>query len=207
MQNLKMIAVSAVVTETSIVVNQRQIYVFEKMQLLNRNDLLSESDIEKTIKNVLKLHKDIFYIIQYLNSSFGVPLLLIFLWDMSELLSEIDNILNVTYKKMVTELDPQAQLFHNITYLSVLLVISVSIAIAGDKIEKTGIKITKLCHILEVDIKNPIIRGHVRNLSGYLEKLRPALTLAGFIPINRNIIPLLLSSLTSYAIILIQLKS
>ncbi|CAG9841116.1 unnamed protein product [Diabrotica balteata] len=203
-----MMVVSAFVLEVSRIITKLQDIVTLKLHNFCKYSLENENQVIKDLKLMAKMYKHFCNVTSHINSIFGAQFFLIFSIIFIQSLKNIDEVLTLVYSKDDGLVLKMKQIYIREMLLgATLAVISVSIAIAGDKIEKTGIKITKLCHILEVDIKNPIIRGHVRNLSGYLEKLRPALTLAGFIPINRNIIPLLLSSLTSYAIILIQLKS
>lgn len=75
-----------------------------------------------------------------------------------------------------------------------------------DKAEKGAIRLAKLCNMLQADLKDPILVDELKNLSNFIKELRPRFTVYGFFTINQQTIPVFISAVTTYVIILIQFK-
>ncbi|XP_050504649.1 gustatory receptor 68a-like [Diabrotica virgifera virgifera] len=75
-----------------------------------------------------------------------------------------------------------------------------------DNAEKGAIRLAKLCSIMQADVKDPILIEELNELSKFIIELRPKFTVYGFFDVNQQTIPVFISALTTYLIILIQFK-
>ncbi|CAG9836516.1 unnamed protein product [Diabrotica balteata] len=55
--------------------------------------------------------------------------------------------------------------------------------------------------------EQPCTQDRNNDFITFLEKLRPEITVSRFVSVNRNLLPKLLSTIATYAIVLIQLNS
>nr|APC94338.1 gustatory receptor 5 [Pyrrhalta aenescens] len=202
---LQMTAISVFVLESCLLIQKRQDMLSSKLETFRQEMFGKEFDREAT--SVERAIKNIYFVADTISSAFGWLFFSIFILNFIIMFVALDKMVETSFDDTITYSEGFINNIYNYAYLGIFFAMTISLAIAGDKIEKTGLKIKKLCHVLQVDVDNPIIKAHLREFAVYFEELRPVLTVSGFFVINRNMIPLLISSLTSYAVILIQLKS
>nr|APC94250.1 gustatory receptor 5 [Pyrrhalta maculicollis] len=202
---LQMTAISVFVMESCLLIQKRQNMLSSKVETFRQEMFEKEFDLEAT--SIERAIKNIYFVADTISSALGWLFFSIFILNFIIMFVALDKMLETSFDDKITYSEGFINNIYNYAYLGIFFAMTISLAIAGDKIEKTGLKIKKLCHVLQVDVDNPIIKNHLREFAVYFEELRPVLTVSGFFVINRNMIPLLISSLTSYAVILIQLKS
>uniref|UniRef100_A0A6P7G0M7 Gustatory receptor 28b isoform X1 n=1 Tax=Diabrotica virgifera virgifera TaxID=50390 RepID=A0A6P7G0M7_DIAVI len=98
------------------------------------------------------------------------------------------------------------RLMRSIMYAGILCILTVISVMSCDKAEKVAFKLAKLCNSLQADFQDPILEEELRGLSTFIIELRPKFTMYGFFYINQQMIPVFISALTTYLIILIQFK-
>uniref|UniRef100_A0A6P7FAJ5 Gustatory receptor 68a-like isoform X3 n=2 Tax=Diabrotica virgifera virgifera TaxID=50390 RepID=A0A6P7FAJ5_DIAVI len=85
-------------------------------------------------------------------------------------------------------------------------ILTIVTALSCDKAEKGAIRLAKLCSTLQSDIQDSILIEELNGLSEFIMELRPKFTVYGFFNVNQQTIPVFISALTTYLIILIQFK-
>ncbi|CAG9861756.1 unnamed protein product [Phyllotreta striolata] len=91
-----------------------------------------------------------------------------------------------------------------ILIIIVLNVSSLIMVLSCDKIEAKSNELLKHCYCLQPDVKDPILLKQLIDLTDYIKELKPKMWISGFFRVNKRLIPLMISTLASYLIIIIQ---
>ncbi|XP_028139283.1 uncharacterized protein LOC114333585 [Diabrotica virgifera virgifera] len=91
-------------------------------------------------------------------------------------------------------------------HLAVLLIYIVNVAFSSDKISRAADNLIKTCFLLHPDVQDQVLTEELIALSKFMTDLFPEITMAGWFTMNKKFILVLISSLTSYVIIIIQFQ-
>uniref|UniRef100_A0A6P7FU63 Uncharacterized protein LOC114331216 n=1 Tax=Diabrotica virgifera virgifera TaxID=50390 RepID=A0A6P7FU63_DIAVI len=78
------------------------------------------------------------------------------------------------------------------------------VAFAGDSVDITGQDLIKRFNLLKCEVSDILINKYTKELSVVFAELRPHLSVPGCFDINRRLLPILFSTISTYAIIYIQ---
>ncbi|XP_057663224.1 uncharacterized protein LOC130898164 [Diorhabda carinulata] len=169
---------------------------FGTTELLHRNETIN------TLKKFGRAYMNIYLINGYVNEIFGKTILIIILILCLKLVPTICFYTTIFFVNF-----PVNIIFViDSSYLGTYIILVVLLVIAGDRIENCGKRTIRLFHVLQAHLQDPLTDNEIEDFTVLLEKLRPVLAAAGFINVNRRLFPILLSNITTYIIIMIQLN-
>ncbi|CAG9863810.1 unnamed protein product [Phyllotreta striolata] len=79
--------------------------------------------------------------------------------------------------------------------------------ISCENVENAGAKLGVLCRILYTEVQDPRLKEQLNDLANLIAALPLSFSVSGFFKLNKQLIPSLISGITSYLIIMIQFKS
>uniref|UniRef100_A0A6P7FLX6 Uncharacterized protein LOC114331775 isoform X2 n=1 Tax=Diabrotica virgifera virgifera TaxID=50390 RepID=A0A6P7FLX6_DIAVI len=85
-------------------------------------------------------------------------------------------------------------------------VFSVSMALFSNRVEQAGEDLLRLCYSLQKDVENPLMLTQLKLLTEFFRGLRPKIQVIGYFDVNKRLIPVMISLITSYLIIIIQFQ-
>ncbi|XP_072380900.1 uncharacterized protein [Diabrotica undecimpunctata] len=95
-------------------------------------------------------------------------------------------------------------LFDSMPFVLGLSISSIAMVLYCDRVEASSKDLIKQCYLLQPDVNDPLLMKELLNLTEFIKDLRPKMQVSGYFRINKRIVPVMISTLTTYLIIVIQ---
>lgn len=79
--------------------------------------------------------------------------------------------------------------------------------ISCENVVNAGVKLQTMCRILQTEVQEPRSKENLNDLANLVEALPMSFSISGFFNMNKQLIPSLISGITSYLIVMIQFKA
>uniref|UniRef100_A0A6P7H0N5 Gustatory receptor for bitter taste 66a-like n=1 Tax=Diabrotica virgifera virgifera TaxID=50390 RepID=A0A6P7H0N5_DIAVI len=80
------------------------------------------------------------------------------------------------------------------------------IAFSSDKVSRAAENLITTCYLLHPNAEDQVLTEELTSLSRFMQDLFPEMSVAGWFTLNKSFVLVLISSLTSYIIIIIQFE-
>ncbi|XP_050498652.1 uncharacterized protein LOC126879542 [Diabrotica virgifera virgifera] len=122
-------------------------------------------------------------------------------YEVNEKQKQSEEIINIninTQSKQVPITNPK-------NFLPDYQIFVLAVTLAGDSIDVAGQVLIKHFNILKSEVSDVLISKYIKELSVVFVELRPQLSVPGYFDINRRLLPMIFSTISTYAIIYIQI--